>query len=1749
MAVNGHDDKFTINDITFTVPPLEIRIDKEAANFAWQTIRTRNAQKVKSGHGVINISFSAVFVGEEAINDQLRKLVAQLRLTPICYAENTFLRHSLFPDRDPETKEPTIALILKSLTITAQAELKDTLVAHFNFAWFNYQPYCADLRFKTDILVPDPKSTPEQSAAWKKFYMAEMGELGISTGVKYVPVGKLDSSLSFLYNVFAINRDDFSKGSGFKRTDIKYETSNVREDGLTLFVAEQKLDCIPENDLVVTGVTVAFENIIAALPVIGHQYMTYQHIGSIDPRVIVRVMSTSDDGRRLVSGMWQAVEENALRFRHIPQEHLNITLVNQIASLCGLKTFITESLTEETIPGQPGTYALTLNLKGTDFSPKESLTQEFATLNEVRHSILNALLKQVKIVEQFDVVTREKRLTILQSNDDERNVLINDRVSKLIDKVKFLASEIALFMEDAIILTGNNETKKQANMTWGVVNKLQPPLMKDIIVSIIKERLSEVGFVGPSHSQVVLGDPEEIRSFHQQEIDAVLSGTGDQLATVDSLGIKDKFNAFFNFIVDLTDNIVLDGTIDLPEFAEAKKLADKVGAFSGKTAYPDFPALSIVAESEGIRTLDLNPDFYFYCPVSDTMESMIDPGYLQAAQEAARMLYVNEESTGSFLGDFINVLNNHVEETYKNRFAPDSSIRKSIDESLARLQAFFPSNRKNLSESKMRRESVSGLKYNDALARPRPLKARRFGVDPVGKFPDEGTETVCESGRSLDHYGDFKAVLDTAPQSYTPAEIKALGVFSHPIAPGTVVTSPFGPRPHVREQNPEASLIHKGIDLRAKVGTNILASASGRVIAAGLQDPNNDKVGFGNRVRIRHPNGYQTVYAHLSEILVKVGDKVESGQVIGRSGGDGSFGSGTSRAAHLHFEVIDETGTHIDPEKALAGGIFSRDESGGEGFQFGNSIFARSLESIQQDMLHGQGPSMKRAYPTFKLYFIEEDFEDRVFGFDDFFSYNSVKSIRVVRSRKVPADLCVIELTNISGILTNRKFRNEFNQKGEFSGNKPRNQAGEIVEEKADSPLLKNTIDENPIASLMLQEGTKILLKLGYDNNPSKLEDVFVGQIVEVELNDTDDLVTIVCQSYATELTQQIKGLEAPEKKSGWFLGTNDAVTTRLLSEMLQQPEVLHFGRWRRSRANGVAFGIFSTDRGSNTNLDLLSNKYEWNVTPQDDNIFAPVVSSNDFKSYFSVQNESEGFFTSTANFMMDTIGLPKGFNLNFINYYIDKMTIWDIFKEMELRHPGCIASPVPYMDARLGPRMTMFFGLPNQLYFARDPSPRENRRNNILQRTILDNEEEFRDEYNLMSDLYGLEKDDSAGVLKTRIQGIKNILKGQIPILGVGKTAEGAVQVVAPMVDIKSRQRDAYSKHLRKKLAIADRSIRPFRSYHVLTSNNHIVQNNIRASSLDVYNTVSIEYTEPSFLKSVARNVINKATLGFNGGDAAFPAKGIFRLKADAGIPDEEIQEVFLQYPSCEGETMAEFYALGALKQTLRDIYKGEIVIIGNPSIKPYDICYVFDEYTDMVGPVEVEQVIHYFSQETGFITEITPDICVTINEWTTLGTMDVVGLTVENWIDLVFRRQTRKEQNPSSNLSGTGVMALGITLPIITGLRPPGTPGLVAAGGVGLLAGAFVANKLVHWSKYRHPITFSPLLHKGRPFMAAMSSKTINANWWTNLKQWFKEGAEGVPLVFSDVADKLVIGAGTGKLGNLGVSTSNTSLFGGSR
>jgi murein DD-endopeptidase MepM/ murein hydrolase activator NlpD len=171
---------------------------------------------------------------------------------------------------------------------------------------------------------------------------------------------------------------------------------------------------------------------------------------------------------------------------------------------------------------------------------------------------------------------------------------------------------------------------------------------------------------------------------------------------------------------------------------------------------------------------------------------------------------------------------------------------------------------------------------------------RERGIKPAVKGPEGGeadSDIISPEEITSFYEGYLNRLLFNL--AYTP--------LGYPFA-GTI-TSTFGHRENPFGGNNIET--HKGVDISGPIGAPVKAMAKGEVEFAGRRG------GFGNCIMIKHANGYETLYGHLSKILVHVGQKVDIGENIGKIGS-----TGRSTGPHLHYEV-HKNGKQINPESFL----------------------------------------------------------------------------------------------------------------------------------------------------------------------------------------------------------------------------------------------------------------------------------------------------------------------------------------------------------------------------------------------------------------------------------------------------------------------------------------------------------------------------------------------------------------------------------------------------------------------------------------------------------------------------------------------------------------------------------------------------------------------------------------------------------------------------------------------------------------
>ncbi|MBQ1253383.1 MAG: peptidoglycan DD-metalloendopeptidase family protein [Alistipes sp.] len=181
-------------------------------------------------------------------------------------------------------------------------------------------------------------------------------------------------------------------------------------------------------------------------------------------------------------------------------------------------------------------------------------------------------------------------------------------------------------------------------------------------------------------------------------------------------------------------------------------------------------------------------------------------------------------------------------------------------------------------------EGLSIVLYNDNTWR----YVRNRAIDVLD-------ETIYTQNWDTTKIHAYNVELKDLPMSMVIDLVDTLKSYHYPVKGR--VTSKYGPR---------RRRIHQGTDIDLETGDPIYATFDGRV-----RHTTYIARGYGNLIIIRHDNGLETFYAHLSETNVKPGDWVTAGQVIGKGGN-----TGRSTGSHLHYEIRYK-GHTFDPERLI----------------------------------------------------------------------------------------------------------------------------------------------------------------------------------------------------------------------------------------------------------------------------------------------------------------------------------------------------------------------------------------------------------------------------------------------------------------------------------------------------------------------------------------------------------------------------------------------------------------------------------------------------------------------------------------------------------------------------------------------------------------------------------------------------------------------------------------------------------------
>ena len=526
---------------------------------------------------------------------------------------------------------------------------------------------------------------------------------------------------------------------------------------------------------------------------------------------------------------------------------------------------------------------------------------------------------------------------------------------------------------------------------------------------------------------------------------------------------------------------------------------------------------------------------------------------------------------------------------------------------------------------------------------------------------------------------------------------------------------------------------------------------------------------------------------------------------------------------------------------------------------------------------------MLRAFPTFYMCFIDEG---REIGYwklhDNFYNTSSIMSIEVVKSRKIPADICTIVMSNFYNSYTTENEDYVRTQVATFD------QAWNSIFSPSDYFVEQETYrNQKPIEiKLRLRQGARIHVRMGYGNNAAMLPVLFNGVITEV---DSQSTVNIIAQGDGWELLNPInidKQAHDISHSEDFFYWEDNGdtplqIATALfntkggvMKEFLEKHLGLNIG-------NRNPFGITHFGNPNFRSLvkcgEACQNLYESMTRP----VFGGNIDVRD-SGYDDLVAADFPIWSGSSD-------VPK------ITFDIFQKTPWDVLNICKSISPDFRCAVVPF-----GFRSTVFLGSPHYYY------------------------------------CYDYFK-DTDGVIKEK----------------------------------------------RK----------PFQQWHLYTSEQDIIGNGIVATARDMYNVVTGMY------KTCAFTMENQETVGPLYADWDIYPESQRSVIVDTsllcqGVPcspdaitnkfEDWFGEVALDDTGSitSHKKVAWRAAASALREGVMDMYAGDLILFGDPSVKPQDRFYMSDSYTGIMGQALVKEVVYRLSIDTGFTTSISPDCIACVND-----------------------------------------------------------------------------------------------------------------------------------------------------------------------
>ena len=269
----------------------------------------------------------------------------------------------------------------------------------------------------------------------------------------------------------------------------------------------------------------------------------------------------------------------------------------------------------------------------------------------------------------------------------------------------------------------------------------------------------------------------------------------------------------------------------------------------------------------------------------ETLKKIIQNLY-QIENESLFLIFLKHKNFSQFVSECQNFFN--LQKYLKDYVEKLKNLKTDLESKKEKLQK-DKKTQNDLKEQLKYQEIILSQKKEEKREILEKTKNKEVVYQKILKSIEEQRKKIAEEIDELEKELRNKVKIEGLPTPYK-------GLLLWPLK--GPVTQGYGATKFARTHY--YSKFHNGIDIGVPVGTPVKAAYDGIVVALGNQDRYCWRGAYGKFIVIKHPNNLATLYAHLSLIKVKEGQKVEKGEIIGFSGS-----SGFSTGPHLHFTVYD----------------------------------------------------------------------------------------------------------------------------------------------------------------------------------------------------------------------------------------------------------------------------------------------------------------------------------------------------------------------------------------------------------------------------------------------------------------------------------------------------------------------------------------------------------------------------------------------------------------------------------------------------------------------------------------------------------------------------------------------------------------------------------------------------------------------------------------------------------------------------